>query len=254
MPLNKPLKILIDADMLVFRGSSIAEKEICWGEDLWTLHAHAADAEAYVDDLVDSIVDKVLRHWQYTGEYEIYMCFSDTENFRKKILPTYKLNRVGKRKPVCYYGVKQWVEDRFTCYQRPGLEADDCIGILATHKEPNAVIVSGDKDFRTIPGRFYDFLRDEYYEISEEEANYWHLFQTLIGDTADNYKGCPGVGAVSAKKLLDENPSWETVVNAFEKKGLTEEDALIQARVARILRASDYDFKNKRPILWSPKD
>ena len=199
------------------------------------------------------MICKCLTEVSHTYDYRS-ISFCNTENFRKKILPTYKLNRVGKRKPVCYYGVKQWVEDRFTCYQRPGLEADDCIGILATHKEPNAVIVSGDKDFRTIPGRFYDFLRDEYYEISEEEANYWHLFQTLIGDTADNYKGCPGVGAVSAKKLLDENPSWETVVNAFEKKGLTEEDALIQARVARILRASDYDFKNKRPILWSPKD
>ena len=38
---------------------------------------------------------------------------------------------------------------------------------------------------------------------------------------------------------------------AFEKKGLTESDALVQARVARILRASDYDFAAKKPILWS---
>ena len=113
--------------------------------------------------------------------------------------------------------------------------------------------MSGDKDFKTIPGRFYDFLRNEFYDITQEEADYWHLFQTLIGDTTDNYKGCPGCGAVSAKKLLDsEGATWETIVGAFEKKGLSESDALVQARVARILRASDYDFETKKPILWSP--
>ena len=133
------------------------------------------------------------------------------------------------------------------------MEADGCIGILATIKGSNSIIVSGDKDFKTIPGRFYDFLRNEFYDITQEEADYWHLFQTLIGDTTDNYKGCPGCGAVSAKKLLDsEGATWETIVEAFEKKGLTESDALVQARVARILRASDYDFETKKPILWSP--
>ena len=38
------------------------------------------------------------------------------------------------------------------------------------------------------------------------------------------------------------------------KKGLSEEEALIQARVARILRASDYDFKARQPIPWKPKE
>jgi DNA polymerase-1 len=42
------------------------------------------------------------------------------------------------------------------------------------------------------------------------------------------------------------------VVAAFESKGLTEEDALVQARVARICRASDYDFKTKEVKLWNP--
>lgn len=249
---DKTLQLLFDADMLVFRGSSTCEKETKWYDNLWTLHADAAEAAAYVDDAVASLTEKILNHYKYDGAYQIIMCFSDANNFRKTILPTYKLNRADKRKPVCYYGVKEWVQQNFTCYQRPGLEADDCMGILATHKEPNAILVSGDKDFKTVPGRFYDFLRDTYYEITPEEADYWHLYQTLIGDVADNYKGCPGIGPVGAHKLLNENPTWNTVVQAFEKKGLTENDALTQARVARILRASDYDFKTKQPKLWSP--
>ena len=250
---QQPLRILFDADMVVFRATSSVETPIQWGNDLWTLHADAGEAQAKVDDTIVSLTEKVLRHYKHEGEYEITMCFSDNENFRKRILPTYKINRADKRKPVCYFGVKKWVEENFTCYQRPGLEADDCIGILATVKGSNSIIVSGDKDFKTIPGRFYDFLRNEFYDITQEEADSRHLFQTLIGDTTDNYKGCPGCGAVSAKKLLDsEGATWETIVEAFEKKGLTESDALAQARVARILRASDYDFETKKPILWSP--
>lgn len=247
------LKILFDADMTVFKATSSVETPIQWDGDLWTLHADAGEAKVKVDDSVLTLTEKVLKHYKHEGEYEIVMCFSDEDNFRKKVLPTYKINRADKRKPVCYYGVKQWVEENYNCYQRPGLEADDCIGILSTMKNSNTIIVSGDKDFKTIPGRFYDFLRNEFYDITQEEADYWHLFQTLIGDTTDNYKGCPGCGAVSAKKLLDsEGATWKTVVAAFEKKGLTESDALVQARVARILRASDYDFTAKKPILWSP--
>ena len=246
------LKILLDADMLIFRACSAAETPINWGGDLWTLHADAAEAKGAVDDMVQTIVDKVLNHYDYKGEYEIVMCLSDTENFRKTILPTYKLNRASKRKPICYPSVKEWVEENFTTCQIPTLEADDCVGILATTPNTKAVVVSGDKDFKTIPARFYNFLSDTYYETTTKEADYYHLFQTLVGDTADNYKGCPGCGAVGAKKLLDPAPTWETVVNAFAKKNISEGEALTQARVARILRYEDYDFKNHKPILWCP--
>ena len=88
--------------------------------------------------------------------------------------------------------------------------------------------------------------------ITEKEADYWHFFQTLTGDTIDGYSGCPGIGAVNAKRILDEDPSWESVVKTFNKKGFTEEDALVQARCARILRASDYNFDTEEVILWTP--
>ena len=249
---KKPLKILVDADMIVFRCCAACETPIDWDCDLTTLHCEHAECEKLVDDTVMSIVDKVLDHYKYTGKYELLMCFSDVENFRKHIMPTYKANRIGKRKPLGYSKVVEWVKDNFTCYQKDALEADDCVGILATLNPHNSIIVSGDKDFKSIPGHFYNFLSDTYYEISEEEADYNHLFQTLVGDTADNYKGCPGVGAVGAKRILDANPTWEALVAQFIKKNLTEEDALLQARVARILRKSDYDFKARKPKLWSP--
>ena len=43
---------------------------------------------------------------------------------------------------------------------------------------------------------------------------------------------------------------WEAVVAEYKRQKLDEEYALTQARLARILRASDWDNKKKEPILW----
>jgi DNA polymerase-1 len=59
---------------------------------------------------------------------------------------------------------------------------------------------------------------------------------------------------VKAEKLLTGiTQRWPIVLEAFLKAGLTEQDALTQARLARILRFSDWDNETKQPILWSPK-
>ena len=116
-----------------------------------------------------------------------------------------------------------------------------------------------DKDMRTVPGLHFRMCRagEEVVEVSEEEADHTHLMQTLTGDRTDGYPGCPGVGPVSAARILSaefapgETP-WDAVVAAYEKKGLTEADALMNARVARICRVADYDFKKKEVILWNP--
>ena len=47
---------------------------------------------------------------------------------------------------------------------------------------------------------------------------------------------------------------WQHVLKAYAKAGLSEEEALTQARVARICRSNDYDFKTKQVILWSPNN
>ena len=54
-------------------------------------------------------------------------------------------------------------------------------------------------------------------------------------------------GNVGEKSLAE---MWDLVKKSFEKCGMTEEDALLNARMARILRFEDYDFKNKEAILW----
>ena len=133
---------------------------------------------------------------------------------------------------------------------KPGLEADDSMGIYST-KYPGNIIASPDKDMRQIPGQLYNF--DETFTIEPDAGATWHLIQTLAGDQTDGYGGVPGIGVKRAETLFNkEGYSWKTVVKAFKDKDLTEEDALVNARLARILTVDDYDFKNNRPILWNP--
>jgi 5'-3' exonuclease len=89
--------------------------------------------------------------------------------------------------------------------------------------------------------------------VKEEDADEWHLIQTLAGDQTDGYAGVPGIGVKRAAALFkEEGFSWDTVVKAFADKDLSEEIALENARLARILRYTDYDFNESKPILWSP--
>lgn len=134
---------------------------------------------------------------------------------------------------------------------KPTLEADDVMGILSTKSPGKFAIWTDDKDLQTIPGELW--LKGEKMDVTEVEADYFHMYQTLVGDTVDNYGGCPSVGAITAERLLAEGIWWPAILAAYKAKGLTEDDALVQARCARILRAEDYDFNKKEPILWTPK-
>ena len=88
-------------------------------------------------------------------------------------------------------------------------------------------------------------------EVDKEEADFNFLYQTLVGDSTDNYKGCPTVGAKKAEKLLlDKGATWNTVVDAYASQGLGEEVAIENARLARILRDGEYNFKTKEVTLW----
>lgn len=151
------------------------------------------------------------------------------------------------------------VEDRYRTERLHGLEADDLLGILATTppKYDDAIVVSLDKDLRTIPGRHLNPGKEtEPVVVTELEADHSWLMQTLTGDTSDGYVGIPGVGPKKALKILMNTSSlaakWRRVVEAFRADKLTEADALTQARVARILRRSDYDKDSKSVLLWHP--
>jgi DNA polymerase-1 len=249
--------LLIDGDEFLFRACAAVEKEVKFnvilGEVDWNeppIHVLGSNP-VQAREVLDEMLDRVFERFE-TREH--LLCFSSPPNFRYTVDPTYKNNRANSRKPLCYVELREQVEADFKCKALPGLEADDVMGIVATTpavQKRNPIIVSQDKDMQTIPTSVW--RQGELINVTEEMADYYHMFQTLVGDTSDGYKGCPGVGKVKAEKLLTGiTQRWPIVLEAFLKAGLTEQDALTQARLARILRWSDWDNEKKEPILWSP--
>lgn len=239
---------LIDADVTAFASAVVSEKSIDWGDGVWTLHADEDEGRRVFSDSIARIQEKVEAD-------KVILAFSDKANWRKDILPTYKANRADSRQPLIRRALTEWAQEEYECFVRPTLEGDDVLGILATRSNPKNdtfIVCTIDKDLKTIPGLHYNIKHDKMFEVTVEEADRWHLTQALTGDATDGYAGCPGIGPVAAKKILDKDCSWEAVVKAYDKAGLSEEEALVQARVARICRAEDYDFKKKQVRLWTP--
>lgn len=141
------------------------------------------------------ILEKILSTLE-TTDYALYL--TGKGNFRRKI-PSYKANRDPSMKPywmddIIAYMVKYWGA---TVVE--GMEADDAIGLA---NNANSIIVSTDKDLDTLTGWHYNWVKQQIYEVSADEAdvNFWT--QMLTGDRSDNVTGVPKVGPVSAAKLL----------------------------------------------------
>lgn len=251
---------LIDGDLIIFRCSVVFTepmKKVGRGTYKYDIDAAIENAKKHTLEIIER-----------TQADKAVFVVSDKENFRKKLNPSYKGNRKGP-KPVIYKELldemKKW--SRIKVVSKKGLEADDVLGILATgdfkgYKDKTKIICTIDKDLQTIPGKHFnwnshdDYFDGNFVEVDEVEAELAFFTQTLTGDSADGYKGCPGIGPKTAAKILERCPDdselWGTIVSEFEKQGLTEEDALLNARMARILRAEDYDNKTGEVKLWEP--
>jgi 5'-3' exonuclease len=239
------LDLLIDGDQFLYKAACGVEKEVRWDEENHILYSNLEDAWGCLKESINALIEK------FTPTDSVF-CLTGKHNFRKELYPSYKAQRQGSRKPLCYADLSQRLRESFKTVSYDKLEADDILGILATKpSNRRKIIVSQDKDMKTIPATVFN--GNEVVTYSEAEADYNHMFQTLCGDTSDGYPGCPGVGPVKAGKLLSGAAYyWSPVVDTFRAAGYTEDDALVQARLARILRASDWDDEKKEPILWTP--
>lgn len=255
--------ILLDADIVAYKFAATHEQVFHFdgrenepAVSVGSVEEAGAAADEYIEELKEKL-----------GAARVVVCLTDRgHEFRKDLAPYYKGNRKG-RKPALLFPVLDYFAGKYETYLRPRLEADDCMGILATHPtliKGEKVIVSEDKDMQSIPGLLFNPAKDKApRKISKLQADRYHLWQAVVGDTADGYPGAYGIGpkspeaqAIMTAKSVTE--AWGHVLAAFERtsrlpEGTTPADeALLQARLARILRASDWNFKEKQPVLWVP--
>ena len=214
------MKALVDADILVYRFGFASEGD--------PAEFALARLSEFLDNLyIDLSVDEV---WGY---------LTGTNNFRHEVAVTapYKGNRVME-KPYHFQLLREYMERAWGFEVIDGMEADDAIGIEAYRNEPDqTIIVSIDKDLNMIRGHHFNFVKNEKYFVTEEEAIRNFYLQILTGDKVDNIIGLQGIGPVKSKKLLQdcntELEMYEAVLKAYDGD---EARVLENARLLWILR------------------
>ena len=244
------MTLLIDADWLIYNSCCACEQDIRWTEWEHTLHSDERDIYNLIDSRLD--VYKGIAE----GDHDIVMCFTSYPTFRHEIFPEYKINRIGKRKPLALKTVINYVKKNYESVSYENLEGDDVMRLLAsygTYTDP--IIVSVDKDMRTVPCKL--IAEDEIEHITEKKANRHWLEMSLAGDAGDGIQGIKGMGMVTASKTLADTPDtiealWDKVSKTYIKKGHTLADAILNARLTRILREGDYNYQTGEVNLWKP--
>lgn len=161
----------------------------------------------------------------------IGVAFDHGLTFRNEAFPAYKAQReatpedIKKSVPI----IKQILEAyHIPCLQVDGFEADDIIGTLATKSGKKGIdtyMLTPDKDYGQLVGEHVWMYRPRhgggYETLGEREICDKYNITTplqvidllaLMGDTADNFPGCPGVGEKTASKLINQFGSIEELL------------------------------------------
>ena len=162
----------------------------------------------------------------------IGVAFDHGKTFRNEAFPAYKAQReetpedIKMSVPI----IKQLLEAyHIPILQADGFEADDVIGTLATQAGNAGIatyMLTPDKDYGQLVGPNVFMYRPRHgggYEIMGEKevmdkygiASPSQVVDllALMGDTADNFPGCPGVGEKTASKLVQEFGSIDALLH-----------------------------------------
>ena len=82
------------------------------------------------------------------------------------------------------------------------------------------MLITVDKDWKTIGGLFYNLLHNNLSAVSTIDGIEFFHQQLLTGDTVDNIPGIEGVGPVKANKILKGKniyEQFESIIKAYKK-------------------------------------
>ena len=225
--------VLVDADIIAYRAAFSARDE----------------PESQAREKVDEICNDIMCECHFPEEYVLgentWFYLTGSGNFRNE-LATIKVYK-GQRppKPEHLPSTREQLVERWGAEIVEGQEADDAIGIKATDLNGDCVIASVDKDLLMIPGTHYNFVKQEWTKVDQEQGDYFFYKQLLTGDQVDNIQGVPGIGPKKAEKAYQ---GCTTVQEMYQKalemyKG--DADALLEN--ARLLWLRRYEDE-----MWEP--
>ena len=244
--------LLIDGDWLAFSTAIAFQRKHPFIEGEFEYDAKTA-LRVY-----EQRIRKLMATFE-TGRLEFHFSCNRNDNWRKTLVADYKDNRKGKLSPIGLSSLISYTMAAYPYVKEGNLEADDTIGMAATGKyKGNNIIVSVDKDFLTIPTKIWNPVKKVLKTQSKKAAFKFFIYQTIIGDSSDGYKGIKGIGPKGAAKFLaaqDKNlyNIWEPLVELAATKKCDAEYLLSQARMAHILQEGDYTWKTKEVRSWNPE-
>ena len=166
--------------------------------------------------------------------YQLWL--SGEENFRKEIYPLYKANRLDKPRPRHLEPLRQYLVETWGARLTEGYEADDALGIAATELGENCTICSIDKDLLQIPGYHWNFVKEVYQVVNNQQALQRFFTQCLTGDSSDNVKGVSGIGPVKASRIITDGLSEREMFDAVRARFRNDTEFLLTVDLIYILR------------------
>jgi len=176
------MEALIDADLVAYRCAATCEE---------------MEEPQMAIDRAHYLIETLL-HSTQAQQYQLFLTGSN--NFRKEINPQYKANRKDKPRPKWLQAVREGLVLKWNAVVTDGIEADDAMGIAQTE---DTVICSLDKDMLQVPGRHYNWVKDEETIVTDQLGLKFFWKQMIMGDVADNIQGIRGLGIVKANRLID---------------------------------------------------
>ena len=205
--------VLVDGDIVAYRcAASCMSKGVT--------NAPPEIAQLRVNELMYRIIQET-----EATKYKVYIGGED--NFRKQIYPAYKANRKDTVKPEHLECCREQLVVEWGAEVVNGMETDDRLGI---EQREDTIIASIDKDLLMIPGRHYNFVKNEFYDVDELAGLRHFWFQMIMGDRSDNIPGYDGVMRITVPKFLKPvvdsllELEDEAAMEAFVKDLYTDKD------------------------------
>jgi len=187
MELQSERVAIIDADSICF----IAH----WNSDSKSFDKSLEDILQSTDQIISNLLITIGAS-KYIGFVGFGRCVK-----RNVVYPEYKANRKD-REPLKYLTeIKNYMVDKWKFFALHGIEADDMVNSVRV-KIDGSIICAIDKDLLMLEGTHYNYKKNEWVTVSEEDAALYFWKSMIIGDSADNIKGLEGKGKFFADKLL----------------------------------------------------
>lgn len=164
------------------------------------------------------------------------VAFDHGKTFRHEAFPAYKAQR--EETPEDIRLAVPIIKDILSAYHIPilqvdGFEADDIIGTIAHKADLEGIdtfMVTPDKDYAQLVTDHVKMYRPRHgggYEVMgpKEVCEKYGIASTaqvidllgLMGDSADNFPGCPGVGEKTAAKLINQFGSIDSLLSSTDQ-------------------------------------